>query len=85
MTIRHDKEFKKRFERLPPKTKTQVNDRLSLFANNPKDPRLRLHPLKGEFTGYYSINLSGDLRAIFKRDGPDIIFVLVGTHSQLYG
>ena len=85
MTIRHDREFKKRFKRLPAKTKAQANDRLRLFANNPKDPRLRLHPLKGKVAGYYSINLSGDLRAIFKRDGHNIVFVLIGTHSQLYG
>ena len=84
MTIRYGKTFKKRYKLLPAKIRTRIDDRLRLFAENPRDPRLRLHPLKGELAGYYSINVSGDLRAVFKKDGAAILFTLVGTHSQLY-
>ena len=84
MTIRYGKAFKKHYKLLPAKTRAQIDDRLRLFAKNPRDPRLRLHPLKGELAGYHSINISGDLRAVFKKDGAGILFALVGTHSQLY-
>ena len=85
MIIRSNKEFRKRYRLLDSKIRTQVDARLRLFKANPKDPRLRLHPLKGSLKGYYSINLSGNMRAIFKRGGKIIAFVLIGTHSQLYG
>ena len=84
MKLRYSKAFKKRYKLLPAKTRAQIDDRLCIFTKNPKDPRLRLHPLKGELAGYYSINISGDLRAVFKKDGAVILFTLVGTHSQLY-
>lgn len=64
----------------------QFDERLRLFLVNEKDPLLRLHPLRGKFGGYYSINVSGDLRALFYREGDEVvIFALIGTHSQLYG
>ena len=85
MTIRYSKSFKKRYKLLPAKTRIRVDDRLRLFAKNPRDTRLRMHPLKGKLSGYYSINVSGDLGAIYKKDKQVIIFTLVGTHSQLYG
>lgn len=50
------------------------------------DPRLRVHPLKGNYAGYWSMNISGDFRALFLEQGDEvIIFALIGTHSQLYG
>jgi toxin HigB-1 len=32
-------------------------------------PGLRLHPLKGELAGYWSVSLSGNWRIIFRFDG----------------
>lgn len=84
MTIRYSKSFKKHLKLLPPKIQTQTDARLRLFAANPTSPLLRQHSLKGRFKGYFSANISGDMRAIFKRDGDAIIFVLIGTHSELY-
>lgn len=64
----------------------QFDERLKLFLSNPLDPRLRVHPLKGNYSGYWSINVSGDLRALYLKRGEEIIiFALIGTHSQLYG
>ncbi len=86
MVIRYLPKFKAQYKRLPPKQQHQFDDRLRLFVQDPTDVRLRLHPLKGRFGGYWSINVSGDLRALFFRDGEDVvIFALIGTHSQLYG
>jgi len=47
---------------------------------------LRVHPLKGKYAGYWSMNISGDLRAIYLiRKENIIIFALIGSHSNLYG
>jgi addiction module RelE/StbE family toxin len=86
MKIRYDKKFKQQYKKLPQKMQEQFDERLRLFLVNEKDPLLRLHPLRGKFGGYYSINVSGDLRALFYREGDEVvIFALIGTHSQLYG
>jgi addiction module RelE/StbE family toxin len=86
MIIKSTVIFKKQYQKLPPKFQTQFDTRLRLFISSPADERLRNHPLKGAFAGYWSINISGDLRALYRKDGEEIIiFALIGTHSQLYG
>ncbi len=86
MKIEFTKRFHKQFYKLQIKQQKQFDERLLLFINNPKDPVLKVHPLKGRFVGYYSINISGDLRALFYEEADGIvIFALIGTHSQLYG
>lgn len=85
MIIRYEKSFKKQYSKLSSKQKIQFKKRLVLFVSNSNSVELRNHPLKGQYTGYWSINISGDLRAIYIKDGDKvIIFALVGTHSQLY-
>ncbi len=71
---------------MSPKLQNQFDERLQLFVEDPTNPMLRTHPLKGTYSGYWSINISGDLRAIYLKRGEElIIFALIGTHSQLYG
>jgi addiction module RelE/StbE family toxin len=86
MTIQYAPKFKKQYQKLPIKLQNQFVTRLEMFLTNPTAPQLRLHPLKGTYQGYWSININGDLRALFLRKGDEIIiFALIGTHSQLYG
>ena len=86
MTIQYAPKFKKQYQKLPLKFQGQCDDRIRLFVIDSSDPRLRVHPLRGEYAGYWSINISGDLRALYRQVGDDIIiFGLIGTHSQLYG
>lgn len=80
------KDFWKQYYKLPPKFQKQFDKRLILFLDNPTAPQLRIHPLKGKYAGYWSMNVSGDLRALYTVRGEEIIiFALIGTHSQLYG
>lgn len=63
--------------------------RLDMFVSNPKHPLLRDHALSGIYEGYRSINITGDWRALYKIVEPIIedsfiVFVDLGTHSQLY-
>lgn len=86
MTAQYLPKFKKQYKKLPPKIQDQFDTRLRLFFDDPIAPQLKIHPLKGKFAGYWSMNISGDLRALYKLDGDEIIiFALIGTHSQLYG
>ena len=86
MKIQYTPKFKKQYKKLPAKLQNQFNERLRLFIKDPTNPVLRTHPLKGSYSGYWSLNISGDLRALYLKKGEElIIFALIGTHSQLYG
>lgn len=86
MTIQYLPRFKKQYRKLPKKYQLQFDERLRLFLTDPTDPRLRVHPLKGDYAGYWSLNVSGDIRALYLLHGEDlIIFALIGSHSQLFG
>ena len=85
MNIQFHKHFEKQFKKLPIKSREQVKLRINLFLKNPFHTELHNHVLKGQYKGYRSINISGDLRAIYKTEAKDVIFVKVGTHSEIYG
>ncbi len=56
-----------------------------MFITNPFDPALHDHALHGPFEGCHSINISGDIRAIYKpKETGDVVFIRIGTHSELY-
>lgn len=79
------KGFIKQFKLLRPKQKERFYERLELFKKDPHSKRLRDHALKGKYTGYRSIDIEGDLRALYCVKGDVIvIFVFIGSHSQLY-
>lgn len=79
------KNFEKKFDKLRVGERKKAKERLQLFSENPFNPILENHPLKGKYANYRSINVSGDLRAIYKLlNENECIFVDVGTHSNLY-
>jgi addiction module RelE/StbE family toxin len=85
MRVDFTKPFNKQFEKLPRKRQEQVRAAVALFLEDVADPSLRNHALKGEWLGYRSISAGGDLRIHFKMVNElSVLFVAVGTHSQLY-
>jgi addiction module RelE/StbE family toxin len=85
MIIKTTKHFDKQYAKLSPKLKQQFNTRLTVFVRDPFDVALRNHALKGRYLGYRSIDIGGDVRAIYTTRGElIIIFGFIGTHSQLY-
>lgn len=86
MEIFYTNTFKKQYKKLPSRVQIQFEERLVLWCTDMSDPRLRVHPLTGVYKGYWSMNVNGDVRAIYRSDGDEIIiFALIGTHSSLYG
>ena len=85
MIIETTKTFDKQYSKLSAKTKTIYKNRITIFKSNPFDFRLSNHALKGKYLGYRSIDITGDVRALYTVKGNlVIIFGLIGTHSQLY-
>lgn len=83
--IEFTKGFIKQFKLLRPAQKQQFYVRLALYETDPQAKVLNDHALKGNYNGYRSINVSGDLRVLYRSEGGRIIiFCFIGTHSQLY-
>jgi addiction module RelE/StbE family toxin len=78
--------FEKQFAQLPKGIKTKAIRAFEIFVRDPNDPTLRAHALAGKWRGYWSINVTGDYRAVYTHVDERVVrFVMIGTHSQLYG
>lgn len=85
MVIIFEKSFYKDFKKLPKKTKVQFQNRLELFKEDKNNPQLNNHKLNSPYNGFYSINISGDIRSIYEQISKNkFLFIKIGTHSQLY-
>jgi addiction module RelE/StbE family toxin len=86
--IDFSRKFEKQLERAPLNIQKAFRRRLELLLTDSFHPQLRNHALTGEWKGYRSVNVSGDWRAIFinkqRKGGIVILFIALGTHSQLY-
>lgn len=86
MKIEYTKLFLKQLHKLRSSEQKQFVTRMELWLENPRVETLHLHSLTGKYKGAYSINITGDIRAIFLYfDNETIKFVLIGSHSQIYG
>jgi len=53
-----------------------------IFKENPLHPSLRLHELRGDFKGIWSISINTNYRIIFERQkNGDILFISIGNHD----
>jgi len=85
MVIETTKSFDKQYAKLNDKVQIAFKNRLTIFKSSPFDTRLRNHALKGKYLGYRSIDITGDVRALYAVKGDIIIiFGFIGSHSQLY-
>ena len=85
MAVIYHKRFIKKSQNLTKKEQQKLTERLKIFGQDESHPLLNNHALKGKYLGFRSINISGDLRAIYKQQGDSIIFVTIDIHSNLYG
>ena len=85
MIIRVHKKFRKGYNKLTKSQKKRFKERRNLFITDEFNPVLNNHALTGGYKGLRSFNVSGDLRAIFKREKDSVLFVVLDKHSNLYG
>ncbi|HRY62334.1 MAG TPA: type II toxin-antitoxin system mRNA interferase toxin, RelE/StbE family [Candidatus Paceibacterota bacterium] len=84
MRIQFHKRFIKQHKNLK-KIWDKFDERFILFTKDPNHPLLNNHPLHGKYDNYRSINITGDIRAVYKEVNKDlVIFIALGTHSELY-
>ena len=85
MEVTFHRRFTKQRDRLSRIQQAQLKDRIKRFRLNPSTRVLRDHALTGKYRGYRSINVTGDIRAVYKLLDKELaLFTHIGTHSQLY-
>ena len=86
MKIKYHRHFEKQYQKLPTVLQSKVRLATSRFTRNPLDPRLKNHALAGQLKGFRAFSVTGDIRIIFEQHGSYtlVIFLSVGTHSQVY-
>ncbi|OGH15000.1 MAG: hypothetical protein A3H50_02075 [Candidatus Levybacteria bacterium RIFCSPLOWO2_02_FULL_37_10] len=85
MITSYHKDFLKKFKKLNPRQKSKFKERQIIFEKDEFNPILNNHALTGKYQGFRSINISGDLRAIFRREKDSVLFAALDKHSNLYG
>jgi len=77
--------FKKNLKKLNHAIQDKVEFRLGLFVGDEFDEILNNHALHGRYDGYRSINITGNIRLIYRKvDSQNYILYDIGTHPQLY-
>ncbi len=85
MRLSYSRSFKKMFRKQTASVQRAFETRLALFVENPYHLLLYNHALHGEWLGCRSINITGDIRAVFEElQSNHFEFVAVGNHSELY-
>lgn len=59
-------------------------ERKNLLMIDPNHSLLNNHPLHGKWQGCWSINVTGNIRAIFRIQSSVAVFLAIDTHSNLY-
>ena len=87
------KTFIRAFRRIikkQPSLRKDIESTLRLLVENPFDPRLATHKLKGKLAGSWACSVTYDMRIIFdfvksETESEDDIFLLeIGTHDEVY-
>lgn len=76
--------FRKQFKRCSEKTCSKVFKQLNLLLRNEFDGALNNHKLSGKYSTYRSIDVTGDIRIVYRRMSKGFYLVAIGTHSELY-
>ena len=76
--------FEKMFKKLPLKIREQFFKRVDIFVRDSQDPILNNHSVENSYPGRFSINVTGDYRALYEQIDLNVTFMKIGTHPQLY-
>ncbi|NEP60385.1 MAG: type II toxin-antitoxin system mRNA interferase toxin, RelE/StbE family [Symploca sp. SIO2G7] len=73
-----------------PELKERIEERLRILVDDPFNPVLRTHKLKGDLSGSWSMTVDYDCRIVFgfeknQNSGEDeILLIDIGTHDEIY-
>lgn len=80
--VRYSKTFFKALKKFPKPQLKFLAQKEKIFLENPFDPRLKTHKLKGELSDFYSFSVSYHWRIVFHFEEGDVVVLdNIGTHE----
>lgn len=64
--------------------KNKIKKKIRLFRQNPTNPSLRLHKLKGSKFDTWSFSVEQDLRILLAYVEDGVLFIDIGKHEEVY-
>lgn len=84
MFLRYSSQFKKQYKKLSKKVQIQTKTRVNILIEDEFSSILKNHKLQGEFSKYRSINITSDIRLVYRKTTEGFYFLAIGSHSRLY-
>lgn len=82
LTVRYASYFKRQYKGLTHRQKTDFKHAIERFVENPFEPSLKTHKLKGKLQGFWSFSINHSDRVLFKfSDKETIDLINIGDHS----
>ena len=86
MIVIPTKNFKKKLSKSHSTVKIKFKEKIRIFMDEPYNIILNNHKLHGKYTGYRSINITGNYRLIFEEIKVGTVRLIdINTHPELYG
>ena len=83
MRLSRSSRFKRSFKKLPKAIQDDLEKRLNRFVDDPFDPLLRTHKLRGNLASYFALCLRDGYRVLFVfQDRNAVLLVNVGSHDD---
>ncbi len=82
--IKISSRFSRKFKILSKEEKLTAVEEIKFFKEDPFNPSLNTHALRGKFTGFYAFTVLPDLRIMFrfsKVDKSEVILYDIGPHE----
>jgi mRNA-degrading endonuclease YafQ of YafQ-DinJ toxin-antitoxin module len=76
--------FRRQYKKQSAKNVEKLHARLRIFAEDEFNPTLGNRIPQEKFFGCRSINITGDVRLMYRKIGGVCHLLLLGTHSELY-
>ena len=66
-------------------SRSEIDKRISWFAKNSLDTRLRNHPLKKRMKGKWAFSITDDIRIVYIWKSKNTVrFLAIGPHIEVY-
>ncbi len=84
MRIYITSKFRRAYKCLPKRIKKKTKEREKIFRENPFNPCLEIHRLKGKYKDYWAFSVNSSYRIMFQfldATKNKVAFINIGTHD----
>jgi len=85
LKIEYSPKFARTYKRIPLLVKKKAEEKENLFRQNPFNPKLKTHKLKGRLKNYWAFSINNQYRIIFSFISKNKVrFHTIGLHNIYY-